>query len=342
MTERKSKILKTIVTVAFVGMLMILAFNRRTIRVEQYSLDYMGTATHIIVFAKNENLGNQYIVKAMTEISRIEKMMSYHDPNSELSNINRCAFGKPVVLSNELFELLTKSVEYYKASGGKFDVTITPLLELWRNSKSAPTDKEFEHAIAKVGTEKLILDANESTIRFGVEGMLIDLGGIAKGYAIDRAVEVLKNSGAKGGMVDIGGDLRCFGFAPASGGYIVGLQNPAAVDDVNQPELIAKFEIMDMAVATSGDYRRYVEIDGERVSHILDPSSRTGAKNYSSVSVLAKSAIDADALATSISLMSKDNATGLLESLTDTEAVMITKSGEMIKTSGADEYILSE
>ncbi len=338
--ENKTKNrLKTVAVFAFVAMLMLLAVHRRVIRAERYWLDFMGTGTHVIVLARDDRQAEKCFQAARAEIERIDSLMDYHDPNSELSQINRKAFEQAVKVDRALFEVISSAIGYSEISGGEFDITVGPLVELWSRSEIKPTEEEIQAARAKVGFRKLIIDPNEMTVRFGIEGMKIDLGSIAKGFAIDRAVNALIECGAGGGLVDIGGDLRSFGAAPGGDEYIVGLQNPQAVEDVNEPGLLMRFGIEDMAVATSGDYRRYVEIDGERISHIIDPAATAGAKIYSSVTVIAKDATSADALATMLSLMEPEKAIETVERLDDTEAVLVTKDNQIIKSSGMEKYL---
>ena len=170
--------------------------------------------------------------------------------------------------------------------------------------------------------------------------MRLDLGGIAKGYAIDRAVEAMRAGGAVGGMVDVGGDIRCFGRRKNdSQEWLIGLQNPRVEGD-----LLLKLRLNDMAVATSGDYRRFVLIDGQRYSHIFDPAKSTSAKELRSVTIIAPTAIQADILATAVSVMGKEKGLKLIESTPDTEAIIIPADSEknIVKTSGADVFIKTE
>jgi thiamine biosynthesis lipoprotein len=213
------------------------------------------------------------------------------------------------------------------------------MMDLWKNAKHKPSDAEIEAAKAKVGYDKLVLDANNMTVRFSIEGMKIDLGGIAKGYAIDRAIEAMKAAGAAGGLVDLGGNIRCFGVSPGGKGFSVGLQNPKAVADANEPDVLMVFKIDDLSISTSGDYRRFVDVDGERVSHILDPATKHGAKRYSSVTVIAPRAIDADALSTTFSLMDADKAIKLAESLDGVEVLLMDHAGKIVKSSGFEKFI---
>jgi thiamine biosynthesis lipoprotein len=211
-----------------------------------------------------------------------------------------------------------------------------------------PTQEELADARSKVGYEKLYLDANEMTVRFAVDGMKLDLGGIAKGYAIDRAIEAMQTGGAVGGMVDVGGDIRCFGLPPkGKKTWRIGLQNPAETDSDEQTlaggpkQVLMVLTFNNAAVATSGNYRRFVLIEGKKYSHIINRTTGISAEVLSSVTIISQNALDADALATSVSVMGSEKGLTLIEKIPNTEAILITPSPEyqLIKTAGAEKYI---
>jgi len=174
-------------------------------------------------------------------------------------------------------------------------------------------------------------------VRFAVDGMRLDLGGIAKGYAIDLAVEAMQKRGAIGGLVDVGGDVRCFG--PPSDdkeSWLVGLQDPTV-----ENQLLLVLKLRDMAVATSGGYRRFALIDGKRYSHIINPVAGSTADELVSVSIVARTATAADALATAVSVMGREKGLELVKSLAETEAILVPagKTDELIHTEGVRQYV---
>jgi thiamine biosynthesis lipoprotein len=177
--------------------------------------------------------------------------------------------------------------------------------------------------------------------------MRLDLGGIAKGYAVDKAVEAMWREGAIGGMVGAGGDIRCFGKPADKDTWRVGLQNPVAAKlpdsngVISAEEVLMVLKVNDMAVTTSGDYRRFVTIDGKRYSHIIDTNTATGASKLSSDTILAATAVDADALSTAVNVMGAEKGLALVESLGGVEAILITAGPEykVVKSSGADAYL---
>jgi FAD:protein FMN transferase len=211
---------------------------------------------------------------------------------------------------------------------------------LWRKAgdvNKMPDTDAIAVTKMKVGYDKLILDANTMTVRFAVEGIRIDLGGIAKGYAVDKAVEVMKRKGAKGGMVDSGGNIRCFGKPVNKKDWLIGVQDPNLEN--NEPLMVLKLD--DMAVATSGDYRRFVKAGGHKVSHIIDANTGGGANELAGDTIIAPTAIEADALSTAVNVLGPEKGLELVEHILDVEAILITPAPEyrIIKSSGVDEYI---
>ncbi len=306
----------------------------------------MGTFARVIAVADNSKTAENCIEAAFSQLITVDNLMSTYKQDSELSRVNSGAFPDPVKVSATTFEVLQKSVEFSRLTDGAFDVTIGPLVQLWRSAgdaDSVPSDEQLAQARDKVGYDKLVLDANDLSVRFTVEGMRLDLGGIAKGWAIDRAIETMQEKGAVGGMIDVGGDIRCFGMPPrGKKHWLIGLQDPEEATDaltVGRPLLVLR--LTDAAVATSGGYRRFALIEGEKYSHIIDHKTGTSAQSLSSVSIIADTALDADALATAVSVMGPEKGFALIEALPQTEAVLISPPPkyELTKTIGANKYM---
>jgi thiamine biosynthesis lipoprotein len=266
--------------------------------------------------------------------------MSIYRPDSELSAVNREAYERPVKVSPELFEVMRESIRISRLTDGAFDVTVGPMMDLWKQAGEngeKPTREQIDRARERVGYDKLILDEANRTIRFAVKGMKIDLGGIAKGKGIDLAVEAMQECGAIGGMVDVGGDIRCFGREPTAGRrWKVGLQDPDRVD-----HLLLTLSLSEKAVTTSGDYHRFVVIEGEKYSHIVNPATSETVKDVSSATIIADTATEADALATAVSVMGHEKGLALVETLEGVETILIPADGEkIVVSSGAGEYII--
>lgn len=299
----------------------------------------MGTLAQVTVVAPDPVCARRCIEAAFEAMDRVYQTMNDRNPESELSRLSETAFKKEVRVSAELFAVLCTARQYSQLSGGAFDITVGPEVALWRQMEKTgiqPTPEQIQQARAKVGYEKLILNPPQQTVRLEQEGMRLDLGGIAKGYAVDLAVEAIRQNGALGGMADIGGNIRCFGQPPAPAkDWIVGLQNPRA------ETIIRRLKLNDFAVATSGDYRRYAEAEGKKHSHILNPSTGDSAEELISVTILAPTAMEADALSTAVSVMGKQRGLNLIESLDRIEAILITadRPEDLIQTPGAADYL---
>jgi thiamine biosynthesis lipoprotein len=330
----------------FVGEVKESVWPRGRIEVDSGQRVVMGTFARVVAVATDSEIANRCVEEAHAEINRIDELMSDYKPNSEIGEINRDGFKRKVKVSKATFEVLQRSVYFSRLTNGAFDVTVGPLVDLWHKAgetNSVPSEAELIDARSRVGYDKLVLDANEMSVRFAVEGMRLDLGAIAKGYAVDKAVEAMRTGGALGGMVDIGGDIRCFGSPPrGKDKWRVGLRDSRAIKkDVQDSGLLMVLEVTNEAVVTSGDYERFVEVGGERYSHIINPASGKGKGELSSVTIIGKNTTDADALATAVSVMGIEKGLALIEATADTEAILVTSAPEykIIKSSGADKFI---
>jgi len=305
----------------------------------------MGTFARIVAVASDSNTAKRCIEAAFTEIEKVDELMSDYKSDSQICQVNRDGFRRAVAVSESTYEVLQRAVEFSKLTGGAFDVTVGPLVDLFRSAEKnqvAPGEEEIAEAKLKVGFEKLKLDDQNRTVKFTVDGMRLDLGGIAKGYAVDKAVEAMQRARAVGGMVDLGGDIRCFGAPPkGKNNWLIGLQDPNTNNDTGGYNLLLTLKLVNHAVATSGDYRRYVLIEDKRYSHIIDRRAGTSAKGLSSVTIIADSATDADALATAVNVMGVKKGLALIEKIPQTEAILMSSQPnyELLKTSGAGNYI---
>jgi thiamine biosynthesis lipoprotein len=305
----------------------------------------MGTFARVVAVAQSQNAGKKCVQAAFAEIRRVDELMSDYKSDSEISRVNRDGAERAVQVSESTYEVLQRSVEFSKLTGGAFDITVGPLMDLFHTAEEkavAPSEEQIADARLKVGFEKLKLDDQNKTVQFAVDGMRLDLGGIAKGYAVDKAIEAMQRGGAIGAMVDIGGDIRCFGAPPESREHwLIGLQDPnAATDGIGGGELALTLKVTNAAVATSGDYRQFVLIEGKRHSHIINRKTGTSAEGLSSVTIIADNATDADALATAVSVMGSKRGLVLIEKLPETEAIAMTSGPkyERTQTSGAGKY----
>jgi thiamine biosynthesis lipoprotein len=343
-----TKISRIVIVVIAACLIVAIYFSVDTNR--QVELDsghrlVMGTFARAVVIAEDSSTAKKCIETAFAEIHKVDDLMSDYKSDSEISKLNRDGFKTAVHLSQSTYEVLQKSIKFSKLTDGAFDVTVGPLVDLFHTAEKkqvAPTKEQIDQAKSKVGFEKLKLDDKNRTVQLTVEGMRLDLGGIAKGYAVDKAIEAMQTCVAIGGMVDIGGDIRCFGAPPEGRNHwVIGVQNPDLDKDIPEQNLILKLKLTNGAVATSGDYQQFVLIEGKRHSHIIDRKTGTNTEGLSSVTIIADNATDADALATTVSVMRAQKGLALIEKLPGTEAILITSQPEfkIIKTTGADKYI---
>jgi len=308
----------------------------------------MGTTVHAIAVANDAETGEKCVNAALAELVKVDELMSNYKQDSEISRVNREAFKHAVKVSRSTFEVLQKSLEYSRLSSGAFDITVGPLVDLWHKAGESgvlPREQELQNALSKTGFKKLLLDPNDNSVRFAVDGMSVNVGGIAKGYASDKAVEAMKAGGAIGGLVASAGDIRCFGVPPKNSEYwLIGLQDPRHADEyeIGSSTLVMTLKMTDGAVSTSGDYRRFTTIGGKNYSHIIDPRNGQSCGKLTSVTIISsKYAIEADALATAVSGIGDEKGLEMLQSITGTEAILIGTKPDypIIMTEGVEKYI---
>ncbi|HEY3347224.1 MAG TPA: FAD:protein FMN transferase [Nitrospirota bacterium] len=290
--------------------------------------------TYVTVTVSEEDIGPQKAVDAANaafdEISRVDRLMSTYKPESQLSEVNRQAGIKPVKVDPELLDTVQDALDAAAATGGAFDPTVGPLVRAWKIGPEGgriPATEEIEKARALVGYSQVAVDKSGGTVFIKKKGMSIDLGGIAKGYSADRAVEAMKARGARGGIVAVAGDLKLFGRKPGGGPWKVGIQHPREKD-----AMLASFNLTDAATSTSGDYERFFIKDGVRYHHIIDPKTGYPAKGLVSVTVLAHDSYVADSLSTGIFVMGPEKGRELAGRRRDIEVLMIDKDGKVFAT----------
>jgi thiamine biosynthesis lipoprotein len=342
MVSTSQKTLLIISAAAIIVLLLIFRADKKAlVRADSANVVVMNTIAKIIAVAPDEQTAQIAIEATLKKIRHLENLFNRYDPNSQLSFINRQADKEPVKIDKELLAVLQQSIYYSKLTDGAFDITVGPLVDLWKKcaeANSMPTDEQLAEVKKRIGYDKLLLDANQFTVRFAAEAVSLDLGAIAKGFAADRAIEEMKKSGALGGLVDLGGQIGCFGLTEKKGEWVIGVQNPSKLED-NQT--IIKLALSDLAAATSGDYRRHYKIGNKQFSHIFNPATEKSTDALLSVTIITPSGTAADALATAVSVLGTERGIELIEKLQNTEAIIIrAENGEILKTSGAKRYIL--
>lgn len=262
------------------------------------------------------------IDKAFAEVRRIEAKFSTFREGNAISRINNLKKGESLAIDDETFFIIGESVRYATLTEGTFDITVKPLLDLWGFSSHhnrVPETAKVADVLRRVGIDRLVLDRNRKTITFSEDGMKIDLGGIAKGYATDRAIAVLCANGVRNAVVNSGGDIYCLGERSSGKAWKVGIQDPAVRNRV-AGELL----IRDAAVDTSGNYERFFRSGARTYCHIVDP--RTGMPVSSppfGATVIATSSMEADALATALVVLGPEHAEAMMESFPDTAFILV-------------------
>lgn len=261
----------------------------------------MGTTCTLVAVARDRERGGEALRAGEAALRRVEGVMSVWLADSEVSRLNGAAAGEEVALSPETLAVLRAARRAALETEGAFDVTCRPVIELWREAGERgrlPSDSEVEGARAASSWESIEL--TDGGARKRADSARVDLGGMAKGYGIDRAVAAMRDAGAVGGLADVGGDLRCFGRPPEGSFWTVDVRDPF------REGRLVELGVWGAAVCTSGDYARFVEIEGRRYSHIVDPRSGRGVEAASSVTVVGQTALEADIWATALSVLGRD------------------------------------
>jgi len=284
----------------------------------EYTRVVMGVKARIVLYAESEEGAQDEAAAAFERLEEIEQALSDYRRESEVNRLCEREAGEPVEVSDDLFRVLAMSARVAEASGGAFDCTVGPIVRLWREARrsgTAPAPDDLEAARAVVGHELVELDEDARTATLARDGMQLDFGGIAKGYAASRAVEWLAKRGHARALVDIGGDLALGAPPPGEPGWRVRIATGLGGDRT--------LTLSDVAVATSSGEVQFVEIDGVKYSHIIDP--RTGAPLTApiGVSVVAKDGAIADALASAVSVLGGNKGTDLVIEFEDAEALVV-------------------
>ena len=311
---------------------MVPAQERKFVTVKQ-SVTLMGSPFEITVVSVNEDLGYINIQEAIGEINRIEKLISSWDSESETSLININAGIKPVKVSTELFKLIERCKQISDITDGAFDISYASLDELWSfdgQMASMPTNSQVREAITKVGYRNIQLNESESTVFLSKPGMKISFGAIGKGYAVDKAKDLLISKKVVAGVINSNGDLTTWGTKASGEKWLLGIANPN-----NRSRVFSWLPLVESSVATSGNKERFLMINDEKFMDIIDPRSGYPIrKGIQSVSVFSKNAELCDALATAIMVMGRNAGLALVNQLGGTEVIIVDSDNTLYKSSG--------
>ncbi len=327
---------KTVISFLLICILLLSACTKQE-KVFKKDLTAMDTFITITVVSDSSERAEAAIDAAFDEIKRLELLINYYSPDSELSAINRAAGKSSVKVSDDTLEMLQMALDISDRTGGAFNPAIGSVIKLWDFSRQAeehavPSKESINKVVTLIDYRKVKIDDKKSEVFLQEEGMELDLGGIAKGYAADKAVEAIKSKGIKAALVAIAGDIKGYGIRPDGEAWRVGVQNPRQND--KDDELLTSLYLNDEAISTSGDYFRFFTKEGKRYHHIIDP--RTGypaESNVISVSVIASEGYVSDGISTGVFVLGTEEGIELLESM-GIEGILVDSEMKVFLTNG--------
>ncbi len=299
-------------------------FNQEIQRYE-FSQPKMGTEFFIKFYTSNDSLATAAASAAFARIDELNEILSDYYSESEINRLSKkSGNGEFVQISNDLFQVLSISKELCESSESAFDITIGPLTKLWRRAvrqQELPAPDKIKEAKDRVGCSYLLLDYENKAAKLLISGMQLDVGGIGKGYALDEAMKVLKSFGIKCALIDGGGDILVSNPPPGKAGWEININKGNTFDTLNTTIIIKN-----KSIATSGDTFRFVELDGKRYSHIIDPFTGLGNMDQYLVSVIANDGATADGLASAISILGPEKGLSLIDRYHNASLVVVSKS----------------
>ena len=289
----------------------------------------MGTEISVQVWQENPEDGLAVIEYAFAEVERIEGLMSTYIEDSEISEINRAAAEAPVAAGDELIQLILRSLDISMLTRGAFDITYDSVGQYYDfRERQRPDADTIDEELKRIDYRLVEVDAMAGTVRFLAPGVRINLGGIAKGYAVERAVSLLRSRGIQHGIVTAGGDSRLLGDRRGQP-FMIGIRDPR-----KEEEVALTIPLEDEAISTSGDYERYFEEDGQRYHHIIEPATGLPASGVHSATIVGPDAVLTDALSTSVFVLGVDQGLTLISTLPDYEGIVIDAEGRLFYSDG--------
>ncbi len=291
----------------------------------------MGTRISVELRADDPVKGAAAIDAVMAEMHRIDELMSHYKPDSQLSQINEHAAQAPVQVDRELFDLLKRSLYFSEITDGAFDITYAGVGHLYDYRRHIrPTEEEIQAALPTVNWRNLILDPNKLTVKFAMPGMRIDVGGIGKGYAVDRCIAILQSRGFSHALVTAGGDSRIIGDRDGKP-WVVGIRHP---DDPNK--IVTRLPLVDTAMSTSGDYYRFFDENGVRYHHIIDPHTGHPASRVRSATILGPTATETDGLSKTAFILGAEKTLEMINRMPNFDAIFVTPDGRVLYSKGLE------
>ena len=289
----------------------------------------MGTRCYVELWADDPVKGNDAIDAVMAELRRIDDLMSHYKPESQLSQINQYANERAVQVDKELFDLIKLSTHYSQITEGAFDITYASVGYLYDYPRHIrPTEEQIREKLPSVNWRNMLLDEEHHTVRFEHPGMRIDLGGIGKGYAVDRGIDILKARGIERALVTAGGDSRIIGDRMGRP-WLVAVRHPD-----NPNKVVTRIPLSNSAVSTSGDYERYFDEGGVRYHHIIDPRTGHSASKVRSATILAPTATQTDGMSKTAFVLGPEKALEIINRLPEYDAVFVLPDGRVLYSNG--------
>ena len=289
----------------------------------------MGTRCYVELWADDPVKGNDAIDAVMEELRRIDNLMSHYKPESQLSQINKDANERPVAVDKELFDLIKLSTHYSQITEGAFDITYASVGYLYDYPNHVhPTEEQIREKLPAVNWRNILFDEEHHTVRFEHPGMRIDLGGIGKGYAVDRGIDILKARGIQRALVTAGGDSRIIGDRMGRP-WLIAVRHPD-----NPNKVVTRIPLSDSAVSTSGDYERYFDEGGVRYHHIIDPHTGHSASKVRSATILAPTATQTDGMSKTAFVLGPEKALEIINRMPEYDAVFVLPDGHVLYSNG--------
>lgn len=340
-----SKTLSSLLLSALLAVLSFTPAQAQHLQRYEFESPHMGTLFRVVLYASGDSVARAAAHSSFERIEILDSLFSDYKENSELSRLSsRSGTGRFIKVSAPLFEVLNKAQILAKQTGGAFDVTVGPYVKLWRemwsDEKPRLPDKTILGKVSQsVGYQHIKLDRSSLSVFLGQPNMLLDLGGIAKGYAADEALRILREFGIHSALVDAGGDITVGNAPPGEEGWRVSIPIYSKQGGLEYMTL----RLANRAVATSGDLFRHIEIEGKRYSHIIDPHTGLGLTNRSSVTIVAPDGITADSYASAVSVMGPHDGIQFIEEKGHISAhVEYYENGAVLRTETADFNTLRE
>ena len=289
----------------------------------------MGTRVSVELWHDDETRGRELVAEIMDEYRRIDQDLSTYKPDSEISRVNARAAETPVPVGEELFMLIARSHDLSVASSGAFDITYESVGYLYDfRARQHPSAEQISARLAAIDYRHVKLDREARTVRFEVPGVRINLGGIAKGYAVEHGAEILQRRGVQHALLNAGGDTRVIGDRRGQP-WIVGIRHPRLAD-----EIVTRLPLVDEAISTSGDYERFFEEDGRRYHHILNPRTGEPSQGLLTVTVIGPDSTMTDGLGTAIFVLGVDEGLNLIKAFPEYETIIVNASGQISYSEG--------